>query len=112
MKVITLIAVISSLTLIGCGGSDNSTNRVVDVIDDAHRVCSAMRNTGLTSECDVKGAGRTVDVRIDTTGLEAKKICKGAAEEISKMTKRFKGEWKLRIFSPYSGDHPLAVCAL
>jgi len=83
-----------------------------DVIDDAYRVCSAMERTGLTTECKVNGWGSTVDVRIDTNGSEARKICSGVVDAMAQKTRSFAGKWKLRIFSPYSGEHPIAVCTL
>jgi len=83
-----------------------------DVIDDAYRLCKAMEGTGLTTQCEVKGWGSTVDVRIDTNGAEARKICAGTADMMAKQTRTFAGKWKLQIFSPYSGDRPIAVCTL
>lgn len=83
-----------------------------DVIDDAYRLCKAMEATGLTTECEVKGWGSTVDVTIDTNGSEGRKICAGVADMMAKQTRTFAGKWKLRIFSPYSGQRPIAVCTL
>jgi hypothetical protein len=83
-----------------------------DVIDDAYRLCKAMDDTGLTTQCEVKGWGSTVDVRIDTNGAEARKICTGVVDMMAKQTRTFAGKWKLQIFSPYSGDRPIAVCTL
>jgi len=83
-----------------------------DVIDDAYRLCKSMEGTGLTTQCEVKGWGSTVDVRIDTNGAEARKICAGVADMMAKQTRTFAGKWKLQIFSPYSGDRPIAVCTL
>lgn len=83
-----------------------------DVIDDAYRLCKAMEATGLTTECEVKGWGSTVDVTIDTSGSEGRKICAGVADMMAKQTRTFAGKWKLRIFSPFSGQRPIAVCTL
>lgn len=83
-----------------------------DVIDDAYRLCKAMESTAVTTQCEVKGWGSTVDVTIDTSGVEARKICIGAADMMAQKTRTFNGKWKLRIFSPYSGDRPIAVCTL
>jgi hypothetical protein len=83
-----------------------------DVIDDAYRLCKAMEATGLTTECEVKGWGSTVDVTIDTNGSEGRKICAGVVDMMAKQTRTFAGKWKLRIFSPYSGQRPIAVCTL
>ena len=83
-----------------------------DVIDDAYRLCKSMEGTGLTTQWEVKGWGSTVDVRIDTNGAEARKICAVVADMMAKQTRTFAGKWKLQIFSPYSGDRPIAVCTL
>jgi hypothetical protein len=83
-----------------------------DVIDDAYRLCKAMDDTGLATQCEVEGWGSTVDVTIDTNGAEARKICAGVVKVMAKQTRTFAGKWKLRIFSPYSGQRPIAVCTL
>ncbi len=83
-----------------------------DVIDDAYRLCTTFENTGLSTECEVKGWGSTVDVTIDTNGVEARKICAGVVDMMAEQTRTFAGKWKLRIFSPYSGERPIAVCTL
>lgn len=90
----------------------SSASRPPDVIDDSYRLCAAMEKTGLTTQCTVEGWGKTVDVTIDTTGAEARKICAGVADLMAAETSRFAGQWKLRIFSPYSGERPIATCAL
>ncbi len=83
-----------------------------DAVEDAYRLCAAFEATGMTTEREVKRWGSTVDVRIDTNGSEARSICSGAADMMAELTRSFAGRWKLRIFSPYSGDHPIAICNL
>jgi len=63
----------------------------------------------MVRECDVNG--RNIDARIDTTGTEAEKICAGAGSLLMGVT-NFTEPWQLRIFSPFSGNHPLATCSL
>ena len=76
-------------------------------------MCAVLEHTGLTTGCDVNGWHRTIDVRIDTTGSEGRKICAGMAKMTAQQTGVFQiGQWKLRILSPFSGDQPIAVCAL
>jgi len=88
-------------------------NAHADVVDDAYKVCAAMENTGLTTSCKVDGWKGAIDVRIDTSSTEARKICEGVAEMMAQQTGSFRdGRWKLQIFSPYSGDQPVAVCKL
>lgn len=104
-----------SLVVLGCGdsGSNKSgTSRKPDVIDDAYRLCAAMEATKLTTQCSVSGWNRTIDVTIDTRGSEARKICEGTARLMAEKTTNFNGEWKLQIFSPYSGQRPIATCGL
>ena len=83
-----------------------------DVVEDAYRLCATFENTGMSTECKVSGWGSTVDVTIDTNGGEARKICAGLVEMMAEKTRSFAGKWKLRIFSPYSGERPIAVCTL
>lgn len=83
-----------------------------DVIDDAYHLCSALERTGATTECEVNGWNSTVDATIDTNSSQAKQLCGGVAKMMAKQTRTFAGKWKLRIFSPYSGERPIASCLL
>lgn len=94
----------------GCGSS--SPEREPDAVDDAYRVCTAMTGTGLVSKCEVSGWNQSVDVWIDTNGREALQMCGMSASQVSQYTSRLTtGNWKLRIFSPFSGDNVLAECS-
>src|SRR6185295_13197476 len=57
--------------------------------DDASLVCTAMKRTGVATECSVSGWKQTVDVRMDTSGQEARSICAGAVDLVRKQTPRF-----------------------
>ena len=87
-----------------------------DAVGDAYGVCIVLEGTGITTGCEVKSATLStppsVDVTIDTNGSEARKMCVGVADMMAKQTRSFAGKWKLRIFSPYSGQRPIAVCTL
>jgi len=83
-----------------------------DAVDNAFRLCAVFEKTGLSSECHVRGWGSTVDVRLDTSSAEARKMCVAMVDLLVRENLRFAGKWKLRIFSPYSGEHPIAVCTL
>ena len=99
-----LIATLGTLLAAGAANADP--------VGDAHRLCKAMESTGLTTNCDVSGYHSRVDVTIDTTGAEARKICVGVADQMAKAGANFQGKWKLRVLSPYSGDKAIAVCQL
>ena len=76
-------------------------------------ICEGLKSTGNATNCEVNHFGLLVDATIDTNSIEAKKICVGVASEAAKYNSSFNdGKWKLRIFSPYSGDKPIAVCSL
>jgi hypothetical protein len=97
------LGLVGALALLGCGP------RVPDEFDDAAKVCTAFRSTGMVTECSLI-AGRLIDVRMNTTASEAQTICVKTVEAVSQQTKKLAPQWQLRIFSPYSGDHPIAVC--
>jgi len=115
MRKIFLLLV--TLAIAGCGNShsDDSTSSEPpkrSVLDDAENICKAV-SAGLATQCAVHVFSDTVDVTIDTDGAEARKICKGIAVEMSKHTNNFTlTDWKLQIFSPYSGEKPIAICNL
>ena len=97
--------------VVGCGLVVPGAVRA-DVFDDAVRLCTAIEKTGMSTECTTSGYRQAVDVRFNTNAAEAQKICTGLVEVAAKQKLSFAGKWKLRIFSPYSGDHPIAVCTL
>ena len=82
-----------------------------DSVDSAYRVCAVFDGTGLLSEpCSVSGWHSSVDVKMDTSGTEAQKICRGVTQMIWDKGVRFDPGWKLRIYSPFSGDSTIAQC--
>jgi hypothetical protein len=99
-----MIAVMAGGVLPHCGAW-------ADGVDAAFRLCAVFERTGLISKCEVDGWGSTVDIKMDRSSSEARKICSGAAD-IMGQPSSFGGRWKLRIFSPYSGDQPIATCNL
>jgi hypothetical protein len=82
---------------------------VPDEFDDAVKVCDVFRNTGMVTECSL-GTPRLINVRMNTTPSEAQKICVMSVEAVSQQATKLTSQWQLRIFSPFSGDHPIAVC--
>lgn len=93
-----------------CGSSPSQEQRKPDAVDAAYRVCKAMMTTNLVSKCDVSGWNSSVDVRIDTNAREAIKMCSASVALVSQYTTTLSGRWKLRIFSPFSGENVLAEC--
>jgi len=65
----------------------------------------------LSHPCEVSGWNQAVDVSIDTTSSEARKICSEVSEMISKQMKFDRG-WKIRIYSPFSNGKTITTCRL
>jgi len=114
MYKISMVLIFFIIVLVSCGDSSDSKTKSESekAVEAAFMLCSAMKNTGLTTECEVKGWGSSVDVRMDTNGEEARKICVGVVKMMAAKTNAFNGKWELRIFSPFSGEHPIASCTL
>jgi len=85
-----------------------------DDVDKAYAVCSVFDNTGMLSEpCEISGWNGSVDITLDTTGSEARKICQGVSKSLSKQGVYFtERQWKIRIYSPFSNGNTIAVCNL
>ncbi|MCK5284954.1 MAG: hypothetical protein KAJ86_05145 [Alphaproteobacteria bacterium] len=84
-----------------------------DTVDNAYKFCYALDSTGLLSEpCKVSGWGRSIDVSIDTSSSEARKICSGIVAQASQLNIRFDDGWKIKIYSPYSNGNTIAQCNL
>jgi hypothetical protein len=80
--------------------------------ENAHGLCRAMEETGATTECTVNAWGSSVDARVAMNAAEARRFCAGVVAMLVRQQASFQERWKLRLFSPYSGDHPIAVCPL
>lgn len=119
-KHISLLLLFVFFLVLAAGSSDESEQPGTqdDVVSDAFRVCTAFEGTDVVSDCNVSGWGHAVEVTIDTRGAEAIKMCRESANEIAQMTDSFAQSradgypWELKIFSPFSGDRPLASCEI
>jgi hypothetical protein len=83
-----------------------------DVYIDVVNLCTAIEKTGMSTECTTSGYRQTVDARFHTDAAQGRQICAGLVEVAAKQALSFGDKWELRIFSPYSGEHPIAVCTL
>jgi hypothetical protein len=82
-------------------------------VNNAYGLCRVFDSTGLLSEpCNVSGWHSSVDVKMDTNGAEARKICAAVAKLARNQGVVFDDGWKIRIYSPFSGDSTLAQCNL
>ena len=83
-----------------------------EITDHALAVCSALKNSGAT-ECELTVFSQAIDARVNVSASDAAVLCKGITVLVRQQTTAFNGtEWQIRVFSPFSGDHPLATCPL
>lgn len=84
-----------------------------DSIDSAFRLCAFFDNSDLTTdECKVSGWDESVNVTMNVNLGEAKTICKMLAASAKKNRILFTKDWKLKIYSPFSGKKTIAFCSL
>jgi hypothetical protein len=82
-------------------------------VTSAYKVCSTFDGTGITSEtCKVSGWDQSVNVRINMVPSEARSLCGQVARKARDLGWDFQSGWKLKIYSPYSGDNTIAFCNL
>lgn len=92
-----------------CATDDGASRSVAS----AYRICQAVDNTGLASEpCSVSGWGSSINIRMDMDSANARTTCAGMVDLAHKENLYFDRGWTIRIYSPYSGDHPIATCSL
>ncbi|MBY3433404.1 hypothetical protein HFN89_04425 [Rhizobium laguerreae] len=80
-------------------------------VDHAYRMCSAMENTGVPSDCTVSSTSHTVTMTINMVSSEARSFCAGAVSQMHQVGAHFAPGWTLRIVSPVSGSS-VAECSL
>lgn len=107
-----LISAIACLALVSCGDDSDSTpkSRVEQMIN-ASRVCSAFMDTDLIISCEITRSELSVDVQINTSAGEARKMCRFVPGMVSAYTSTLERRWRLRIFPPFDSESPLAVCS-
>lgn len=114
-----ILAVIAVTAIRSCSRDDkprsssSAPSAASQSVDNAYRLCAVLDKTRLLSEpCSVSGWKSSVDIKIDTTGVEALKICDGMVNMIRQQGIIFDSGWRIRIYSPYTGENTLAQCSL
>ena len=81
----------------------------------AHVVCKAFEQAGATT-CDVKSnilSDSTIETTLATSPASAVLTCNEMAAIMRSKTRAFEEKnWKILIFSPFSGNRPIAACKL
>lgn len=113
-KIIFTIAIL--LLFNGCtkkSNDDNSSNtpkKEMTSVDNAHKLCEVLVNTG--QECSVSEADSSVKAYMNTSSIEANKICFGISSSLSEKGIIFDRGWKLKIYSPINDEDTIAQCDL
>ncbi len=110
----TGVVVFSAFLMTSCGGptEPEKKNPAQQMVEDAQMLCAELTATGITTKCDVKAQGMTVDIRIDKNAAEVRKICAEVVESSAPKIGSFRGRWQLRIFPPFNTERPIATCVL
>jgi hypothetical protein len=107
-----MVMAVLAFALAGCGPSE-PRKPPDDAIAHAHKLCILIDGTNLVSQpCRVASGESAVEATIDMTPHDAKKTCTSIAEIAKTGGLKFDLGWKLRIYSPYSGDRTIAYCSL
>ncbi|MGA8147966.1 MAG: hypothetical protein WB870_10380 [Gallionellaceae bacterium] len=110
----SLLFVIAALPTVICAcGKSGSQPQRPEVANAASKLCAAMKESGLTSQCSVSDRDSSVNVVIDTSDdEEARKACGRLAGKMAQLAANFPARIKLKVFSPYRSDKELATCSL
>lgn len=83
-----------------------------DVVNVGMFFCNSLLAQGVATECDVSGWQQSINMTIDTTSSEAGIFCNDGAKMIAARSSGEIAGWKVQIYSPYSGEHPIAACEI
>lgn len=85
-----------------------------DPIGMAYRFCARVEKAAFVTECkvEVHADANSINLTIDMSALEAQKTCIGLAPKLTRYFSSSRRPWILRIYSPYSGNRPIARCSL
>lgn len=83
--------------------------------DYARLICKAFEQSGATT-CEINSnifSDSTIETTLATTPASAAVTCKDVAASMRAKTKAFQEKnWRILIFSPFSGNRPIANCKL
>jgi ABC-type phosphate/phosphonate transport system substrate-binding protein len=112
-KAALLFVILALPTMICACGKSNSQSKSPEMANDASKLCAAMKETGLISQCSVSDRDSSINVVIDTSdNEEARKACGKLAGKVAQLAANIPAKMKLEVFSPYRSDKELATCSL
>lgn len=80
-------------------------------LDYAYSTCAVVDAAGIVTEpCEVSAWDSEVKITMDVRSGEAKQVCRELVSAAQQRNWVFDRAWTIRIFSPFSGDKPIAYC--
>ena len=106
---IGLCGLFFTIFIVGFYYKDSNVNEPVknNPVHMAHSMCQVISQTGLATECQVNS--KNIDIRINLADNGWQTICNTVASQGIGLSL---SGWYVRIFSPLSGEHPMATCAI
>ncbi len=82
-------------------------------IENTFKLCEILQQSTLVTECKTDGWNMRVNLYANYSVFQADLACKQLQMAMVQNPSawHFQG-YKLQIFSPFSGDHPITICAL
>lgn len=92
-----------------------SAQKERSIVDEAYGICAILTSVGATT-CDVEVnifSASYIDATVPTNVADAQKVCANFMRLTREPGSPFIGRgWKLKLFSPFSGNRPIAACTL
>ncbi|NRA89293.1 MAG: hypothetical protein HRU28_18330 [Rhizobiales bacterium] len=105
-KILLLVLLSFSIGVTSASADDGS-------VKSAYYLCTMLDKTGLLSKpCDISGWNSEINITLDMSASEARKLCVQVVGLMLNKGKPFNERWKLKISSPYSGENTIAYCQL
>jgi hypothetical protein len=107
----TILLVVFAWAMLDNQSTSRSSSGSSSALADARAVCDAIHATDFVTRCTVRTEQRVINLVINTSPSEARKICAGVREEVRPYTNRL-GGWVFRIYSPLDTSSHIASCNL
>ena len=83
-----------------------------DDLKDAELVCTVINSMGSAAACAVNESETAIDVTVSESVDDPAQFCSTFSEMVAMATTNTSDSWKMRIFTPESGDTAAADCDL
>ena len=115
MKARGVMVVMAAFLLAACSSgtsstdASDSTSRPPDSVDYAYMLCHASDSTNMQTEpCSVNTPN--IDIHLAMSASDAQQVCAAIVKAAKEKGWVFESYWRVRIFSPYASNGPIATC--